>query len=370
MSEYQYYEWQTIDQPLTAEEQDAVNALSSHMDRVTSTQAIVTYSWGDFKHDPRKVLLKYFDAMLYLTNWGTRQLMFRFPKGAIESQAIRLYCREEILSLALEGNYYVLEFLFDDEDPDFEWVEGEGTLGKLIPLREQILQGDFRALYLAWLKAVSSDDPNESSSETEPPIPPGLRTLNSSHQTLIEFFRLDPHLIKAAASASVELQPVSIALLEKALSQLSREECEDFLRRFLKNEPQARSGLQKRLGELAGLNSPSLPQGQRATEKLFKDAKRLKQETLRRQKAQAEQKRVQELLELAKREDSTWRWVDNLIGRKQAGPYAEAITLLISLRDLAVYQERLAQFEERIAILKNKYANRPSLMERFERAGF
>ena len=162
MSEYQYYEWQTIDQPLTAEEQDAVNALSSHMDRVTSTQAIVTYSWGDFKHDPRKVLLKYFDAMLYLTNWGTRQLMFRFPKGAIESQAIRLYGQEEIFSLALEGNYYVLEFLFDDEDPDFEWVEGEGILGKLIPLREQILQGDFRALYLAWLKAVSLDDPKES----------------------------------------------------------------------------------------------------------------------------------------------------------------------------------------------------------------
>ena len=81
MSEYQYYEWQSIDRPLTAEEQDAVNSLSSHMDTVTSTQAIVTYSWGDFKHDPRKVLLRYFDDMLYLTNWGTRQLMFRFLKA-------------------------------------------------------------------------------------------------------------------------------------------------------------------------------------------------------------------------------------------------------------------------------------------------
>ncbi|MBI5714470.1 MAG: hypothetical protein HZC38_13765 [Chloroflexi bacterium] len=59
MSEYQYYEWQTLDRPLTEEEQDAVNGLSSHID-VSSTNAVVTYEWSDFKHDPLKVLAKYF----------------------------------------------------------------------------------------------------------------------------------------------------------------------------------------------------------------------------------------------------------------------------------------------------------------------
>jgi len=43
MSEYQYYEWQTIDRPLTPEEQAAVNKLSSHI-AVASSQAIVMYS--------------------------------------------------------------------------------------------------------------------------------------------------------------------------------------------------------------------------------------------------------------------------------------------------------------------------------------
>ncbi len=42
MSEYQYYEWQTLERPLTAAEQKTVNGLSSHID-VTSTQAVVTY---------------------------------------------------------------------------------------------------------------------------------------------------------------------------------------------------------------------------------------------------------------------------------------------------------------------------------------
>ena len=77
MSEYQYHEWQTLERPLTATEQNAVDGLSSHID-VTSTQAIVTYHWSNFKHDPIEVLAKYFDAYLYLANWGTRRLAFRF----------------------------------------------------------------------------------------------------------------------------------------------------------------------------------------------------------------------------------------------------------------------------------------------------
>jgi hypothetical protein len=61
MSEYQYYEWQMIDRPLTDQEQSAVNQLSSHID-VSATQAVVTYNWGDFKHDPLKVLARDFDT--------------------------------------------------------------------------------------------------------------------------------------------------------------------------------------------------------------------------------------------------------------------------------------------------------------------
>jgi hypothetical protein len=108
MSEYQYYEWQTIDRPLSPSEWEDVSGLSSHLETVTPTQAIVTYSWGDFKHDPRQVLLKYFDAHLYMANWGTRRLLFRFPKSAIDPYAIRSYCRKDFLTLELKGNYNIL----------------------------------------------------------------------------------------------------------------------------------------------------------------------------------------------------------------------------------------------------------------------
>lgn len=369
MSEYQYYEWQTIDRPLTSEEREEVARLSSHMDVVTSTQAVVTYSWGDFKHDARKVLLRYFDAHLYMANWGTRCLLFRFPKSVIDPQTIQPYCREDFLTLTLEGNYFILAFSLDDEEPDYEWLEGEGILGKLTPIREQIMQGDYRALYLSWLKTVSIEDAEEDNPETEPPIPAGLGKLNSSHQAFIEFFELDEHLVKAAAKSSPRLRPASIAPLEKVLAQLSREECEAFLRQVLNNEPQVRLTLQKRLEQLAGIKPALAGQGQRQAGNLLKEAERLEQETLRQQKAEVERKRIQELLKLAEQEEPTWRWVESLIGQKQAGPYDQATKLLVNLRDLAIYQNQLLKFQGRFLAIKENYSNRPSLMERFRRAG-
>jgi hypothetical protein len=369
MSEYQYYEWQTIDRPLSPGERDSVSGLSSHMETATSTQAIVTYSWGGFGHDARKVLLQYFDAHLYMANWGTRRLLFRFPKSVIDLQAIQPYCREDFLTLDLKGDYYILEFSLDDEEPDYEWLEAEGTLGKLTPIREQIMQGDYRALYLIWLKAVSIEDPEEDNQETEPPIPAGLGKLNSSHQAFMEFFELDEHLIKAAAKASPPFQPASVAPLEKALTQLSRDECENFLCQVLNNEPQVRMTLQKRLEQLAGTKPASAGKSQRQSGNLFKEAKRLEQEALRQQKAEAEQNRIKELLDLAGREEATWRWIESLIGQKQAKPYDEATKLLVDLRDLAIYQNRLLKFQEHFLAIREKYSNRPTLMGRFSRAG-
>lgn len=369
MSEYQYYEWQTIDRPLSPGEREAVSRLSSHMETVTSTQAIVSYSWGDFKHDPRQVLLKYFDAHLYMANWGTRRLLFRFPKALIDPQAVEPYCRDNFLTLTLEDSHYILEFSPEEDEPDGMWVESDGDLDKLIPIREQILQGDYRALYLSWLKAVSLENPEEYNSEIEPPIPAGLGKLNSSQQAFIEFFELDEHLVKAAAKASPELQPASSAPLEKALTQLSRNECVTFLRQVLNNEPQVRMALQKRLEQLAGTKPVSARQGQRQAGLLFKEAEQMEQEDLRRQKAEAEQKRIQELLDLAGREEATWRWVESLIGQKQAKPYDEATKLLVSLRELAIYQDRLPKFQERFLAIKENYTNRSSLMERFRNAG-
>jgi hypothetical protein len=91
MSEYQYYEWQTIDRALTAAEQAAVNKLSSHID-VTSTRAWVEYHWSDFKHDPKQVLARTFDAFLYYANWAGSGSPSASPRASWMRRRSSLIC--------------------------------------------------------------------------------------------------------------------------------------------------------------------------------------------------------------------------------------------------------------------------------------
>jgi hypothetical protein len=126
--------------------------------------------------------------------------------------------------------------------------------------------------------------------------------------------------------------------------------------------------LQKRLEQLAGIEPVGAGKGLRQAGNLFKEAERLEQEALRQQKAEAERKRIQELLDLAGREEATWRLIESLIEQKQASSYDKATKLLVDLRDLAIYQNQQLKFQERFLVIREKYSNRPTLMERFNRA--
>lgn len=121
MSEYQYHEWQTVDRVLTPEEQATVNDLSSHIE-VSSSRAMVTYHWSDFRHDPKQVLLQYFDAYFYLANWGSLRLMFRFPKGLLDEADLSPYCMNEYITFYNHRWHEVLDPLYDKFQ---RWKAGE-----------------------------------------------------------------------------------------------------------------------------------------------------------------------------------------------------------------------------------------------------
>lgn len=91
MSEYQHYEFVAVDRPLDASELRALRGLSTRA-HITSTSFVDTYEWGNFRGDPRVLVERYFDAFLYLANWGTRELIFRLPARLIELETAQRYC--------------------------------------------------------------------------------------------------------------------------------------------------------------------------------------------------------------------------------------------------------------------------------------
>jgi hypothetical protein len=87
MSEYQYYEFQAMDHPLSEADRRALRALSTRA-RITATGLTNSYEWGDFKGDPVELMERWFDLHLYLANWGTHRLMIRLPERLIDRRRL------------------------------------------------------------------------------------------------------------------------------------------------------------------------------------------------------------------------------------------------------------------------------------------
>jgi hypothetical protein len=260
MSEYQYYEFQAIDRPLTPEEQAAVAGLSSRTEP-HPWRAVFTYSWSDFPSNAKEILAQYYDALLYLANWGSRELMFRFPRDLVDLDQLQSYDVEmtdypsDVIAVSTHGKYAVLAIQLDAEQ-GLGWIEGEGWLGTLIGLRESLLRGDLRVLYLAWLKGITlCDDVDEEA--LEPPIPPGLDELTPALDAFVELFDVDPVMIRAAAKRGPELETSAISeeVLRQAIANLPPEEKEAFLLRLAQDEPHLSQSLNRRLGTLGHVPS-------------------------------------------------------------------------------------------------------------------
>jgi hypothetical protein len=373
MSEYQYYEFQAIDRPLTEEEQQAVARLSSRVDP-HPRRAVFTYSFGGgLRRRAEDLLAEYYDAMLYLANWGSRQLTFRFPKSLVDLEQMQQYnvvtvdYPSDAVNMYVKGEYAILDIQLHEEE-GLGWIEGEGWLDSLVGLRDAILQQDYRLLYLAWLKGLTlAYDVDEDA--LEPPVPPGLGNLTPALDSFVELFDVDADLLQEAAERSAKpVQTASKDDLSQAIAQLPPEEKDAFLLRLAQGEPHLSLALNRRLGALRGAPQPDMAQ-RRTVSELFADAETLRERKRKEQAAQAEARRIRELEALAKREAQTWEEVEALIQQSRAKAYKEAAQLLVKLQELAIYQGQETAFQQRLNRIYEQYSRRSALLRRLRDAG-
>ncbi|MGI5191087.1 hypothetical protein ACQEVI_23305 [Promicromonospora sp. CA-289599] len=113
--------------------------------------------------------------------------------------------------LTVHGKHLIWDLTSEDEEGD--WSDDESfDLAALTGVRAEMLAGDLRPLYLAWLAAVGVWERDEDAFDyetdehtIEPPVPPGLESLTGPQMALAELLRLDQHLLAEAATASALL---------------------------------------------------------------------------------------------------------------------------------------------------------------------
>ena len=84
--------------------------------KLSPTTAIFTYHYGDFRNEPEDLLEICFDIMLYIANWGTRQLVFRLSKELVDATLIQEYCVDRCISISTTPKYLILDINIDDND--------------------------------------------------------------------------------------------------------------------------------------------------------------------------------------------------------------------------------------------------------------
>ncbi|MEO3813831.1 hypothetical protein ABGB17_32955 [Sphaerisporangium sp. B11E5] len=209
MGEYQYYEFLALDHPLTPGKLAEVRELSASAE-IGVTGFVDHYESGDFDGDPRDMVERYYDVHLYLSDYGSRQLMLRVPQKLLPLDTVRPYLLDEQVEAWVSGDHLVLDLRSEDDDADWD-EDDERLLLPLSALRDELASGDLRPLYLAWLAAVGTWERDEDAfdddfeAETEPPVPAGLAALTPAQRCLADFLRLDPDLLTTAATLSPAL---------------------------------------------------------------------------------------------------------------------------------------------------------------------
>ena len=231
MSEYQYYEFQAIDRPLTEKEMADLRSRSTRAE-ISPTSFVNDYSWGSFRGDEDAWMEKYFDAFLYLANWGNHAFKLGLPARLLDLKTARRYCRGDQAAAREKNGKVILSFHSEDEGVS-DWVEGEGHLSSLISVRAELACGDLRGLYLGWLLCAQSGHLDDD--ELEPPVPAGLARLSASLESFVEFLRIDADLVAVAAIASaplVHLEPKP-AEVRAWITKLRAAEKDDLLTRLI-----------------------------------------------------------------------------------------------------------------------------------------
>ncbi|ESY67198.1 MULTISPECIES: hypothetical protein [Mesorhizobium] len=371
MSEYQYYEFQAIDQPLSVADRAALRDLSTRA-RITATSFINFYEWGDFKGDPDELMERCFDLHLYLANWGSRRLMMKLPARLVDRKRLCAFFEgTDGVSLRMVGENVILSISRDELELE-DWGDDERWLTAMGPLRADLLSGDLRLFYLLWLMAAEMEaiEPNE------PEPMSGIGPLTDALEAFARFFGIDYDLVQAATerSAAADRDGASPDMVQRTITAMTDAEKTGLLVRVFDGEPHAsaelRAMVRARLQPPAAVAVPRTMAELQARAREIRLAREHREAELaemqRRLQAEAAEKARQVRLEgiLRRGEENVWRDVEDEIGRRNPAGYDKAVALLSDLLVLAEKQGATEEFHLRLQSIRERHAGKGRFIER------
>lgn len=379
MSEYQYYEFLAIDRPLTADEMAELRALST---RATITPVSFTneYNWGDFKGDPEKLMQRYFDAHVYLANWMTAIFMVRLPIEALTKEAVKAVAVPYLLDIQATKTHWIITWrLEESENYDrFGMEDGRGWMARLAPVRDELMRGDLRSLYIGWLAAVTGEMIDDD--EMEPPSISGLGGLTAAQQALAEFLEEDPDLLAGAGMGSPAAPKAEISRqeMDKWIDALPRDEVNSILKQLLEGKgQQVERSIKNRFASWRRcLQTGDTDASRRTVGELRQNAEKARQTRLEKQNRDRKQREIKRrekrkayLKNLSNDFPKAWESVREPVERGSGRGYDEACRILIDIVEAYDLFATKKQFQKELKKFMAGHTRRKALIQRLVKAG-
>ena len=266
------------------------------------------------------MLHEFFDGFLYWANWGAPELALRFPHGILPIDLLDGYDLAEVVTFTQHPDYDLLDIHFGDLEAPDEWVDYE--LGSLIALREELMDGDLRALYIVWLATQrvmgSADDEDDEDEISAPPVPSALGTLTAAQQALSELLQVPHEVLVAAARHSSAAPPSTPEDVAAWVTLLPPDRHTEYLVRLARHEPGLSRLLVKELRELSQMSQngqdksrATRPTGEHVTyATLLAESKAIRAQLEREKREQERLARQRQLQQIHDHQDEYWHQVD------------------------------------------------------------
>lgn len=377
MSEYQYFEFAAIDRPLTDGEMAALRAVSTRA-VITPSGFVNHYEWGGLKADPLDWMRRYFDAFVYLADWAHCGFALRLPRDMFGKAELKPFGVKQSLTIDASEDHWILDWSLEGSDNYDRFAEddGRGWMGRLVPLRDELIRGDQRSLYLGWLAGAAKGEVPETT--LEPTVPAGLSQLSAAQNALAAFLEIDADIIAAAAigSADASDRPESV---DAWLQSLSPDELRSMLKSIVRADrpnpqrevasryrawhrqhaPQAAPEARRR--SVAELRSLAVPAGE---ERRRRDALAREQQAAARRTQRDAQLRL-----LMSDVDKRWLALHQQAERGSASAYEQAVRALSDLAEAYAIVSDRKTFDRELRRFLVRHAKRGALLRRLTEAG-
>lgn len=374
MSEYQWVEFRAVDGPLNDEALAFMNQQSTRAG-VSRWRFTNEYHFGTFRGDVLEMLRRGYDVHVHYTNFGLRRLCIRIPDGFAFADALKSYLLEYEITWDPDeqGTGGVLSLQPEGDAGTWDWMEDvESLTSDLVPIREMVITGDFRPLYIAHIAFSYDDD------ALEPPVPAGLVVEHSALDRLCSFYEVDSDLLAVAAEASAAFGQTESEneLISAWVKKLSRDDLVANLHSCLTEPNRFPSQLLRSIRAGAG-NPASTSLGQRTIGELRRRVSEIDNQRARerlaaaakeaeRRKAEADKALQNKLSAIAENPQHTINRIDRAIEAGNRPAYQRAAAELAMLAKACGKQVA----DAKAATILAKYPSRSALSSELRKAGF